>query len=183
MNRKIQELLQPILNAIPCKNVGSVKYFSNMDKNRLINTNVEMPDRLPSRQSGFYMPLISEAYLMAVESKDREKTFKFKLTKTNIPEWITKSKMTSRNGLFIPVKLYNQMVKILSYSFKDKLQEIQGYYDVPGETLLTFQGCGHISGGNQVKLIDEASYEGNSNIIIVIFETFIFSLKLYRQSC
>ncbi len=175
-----QNILQSILNSIQGNNSHNQKFFSNMNKKRVRNnTNVKMPKGKPDTQSCFYMPLISEAYLMAVESKDREKTFKFKLTETNIPQWITKSIMTSRKGLFIPVQLYNKMVQVLSYSFKkqNKLQEIQGYYNASGESKLTFTTCGHIKGDKQVELIGQANYR----IILIILETFIHMHYLLKD--
>ena len=147
----LNQSANPNPNPNPNVNVGQE---SSYNPNRNSN-GVVLPAQMPGTQSGFYMPLISEAYYIASGQA--------------VPQFILNlsGRVTGLPG--ISVARYNNMVQsLVNYLQIDgNLARLQAQYAEPGETQPSDNNDGHISGPNQDALLG-AVYLGEMSLQLIL---------------
>ena len=129
-----------VVNLNQSASVNVVLEESSYNPNRNSN-GVVLPAQMPVTQSGFYMPLISEAYYIASGQA--------------VPQFILNQSGMVTGLPGISAARYNNMVQsLVNYLQIDgNLARLQAQYAEPGETQPSDNNDGHISGPNQEALL------------------------------
>lgn len=139
------------LNPNPNVNVGQE---SSYNPNRNSN-GVVLPAQMPGTQSGFYMPLISEAYYIASGQA--------------VPQFILNQSGMVTGLPGISAARYNNMVQALvNYLQIDgNLAQLHSQYEADNRRFPTANNVGHISGNNQETLLGAVNLGGMSLQLIL----------------